>query len=85
MLFLLLLVYVNALFTRCSAIAVTGPSGGVDLVSGSRPFRLNINDLAASGPAWDLYLLSLQQMQQRDQSDPSSHFQIAGRIPCNHD
>ncbi|PHH74988.1 hypothetical protein CDD80_2711 [Ophiocordyceps camponoti-rufipedis] len=43
------------------------------------PLRLEINDFQArGGPAWDLYILSLQAMYDVNPSDPESFFQIAG-------
>jgi hypothetical protein len=63
---------------RAIAYAITGVSAGVNNVTGERPFRQEINAFATSGAAWDLYILSLRQLQQTNQSDPLSYFQIAG-------
>jgi hypothetical protein len=63
---------------RVTAYAITGISAGVDSVTGERPFRKEINAFAASGAAWDLYVLSLRRLQQTNQTDPLSYFQIAG-------
>lgn len=60
-----------------SAYAITGAKGGIQ-ASGERPSRLNINTLATLGPAFDLYILSLQRLQQQDQSTQLSYYQIAG-------
>jgi tyrosinase len=69
---------------RAIAYAITGVSAGVNNVTGERPFRQEINVFAASGAAWDLYILSLRQLQQANQSDPLSYFQIAGNSPTAH-
>ena len=61
-----------------SSFHVTGARGGRNASTGSRPFRLEIRDLAQAGPAWDLYIQALSQMQAKPQSDPLSYFQIAG-------
>ena len=58
--------------------AITGIAAGVQS-SGQRPFRTEINQFATSGAAFDLYILSLQQMQQTDQSNTISFFQVAGQ------
>ncbi|KAK8084996.1 tyrosinase 2 [Apiospora hydei] len=60
-------------------VPVIGLATGVNLLTGERPARKNINDLqAAGGPAWDLYILGLSEMQNASESDPLSYFQIAG-------
>ncbi|KAK8045287.1 hypothetical protein PG993_005311 [Apiospora rasikravindrae] len=60
-------------------VPVVGLATGVNPVTGERPARRNINDLqAAGGPAWDLYILGLSEMQNTSESDPLSYFQIAG-------
>jgi len=61
------------------AYAITGISAGVNSVTGERPFRQEINAFAASGAAWDLYILSLRRLQQTGQNDSLSYFQIAGK------
>jgi hypothetical protein len=63
---------------RATAYAITGISAGVDNVTGERPFRKEINAFATSGAAWDLYVLSLRRLQQTNQTDALSYFQIAG-------
>jgi tyrosinase len=45
-----------------------------------RPFRLDINDLAQSGPAFDLYIQALSELQRTNQDDPLSYYQIAGEL-----
>lgn len=69
-----------------AAIQISGASGGVNLDTGERPFRLEITRFATSGPAYDLYILALLQLQNTNQRDPLSYFQISGihgypRIP----
>ena len=66
------------LTSSTSSIAVNGTQGGVDEVSGFRPFRFEISSFQSMGPAWDLYILSLQEFMQKNQSDPLSYYQIAG-------
>ena len=61
-----------------AAIEITGASGGVNLATGERPFRQDIDDFAVSGPGYDLFILALIQLQNTNQSDPLSYFQIAG-------
>jgi hypothetical protein len=72
---------VLALFaSQATAYAITGISAGVDNVTGERPFRKEINTFATSGAAWDLYVLSLRRLQQINQTDPLSYFQVAGNF-----
>ncbi|KAK8014508.1 tyrosinase precursor [Apiospora arundinis] len=60
-------------------VPVTGLATGINQGTGERPARKNINDLhATGGPAWDLYILGLSELQNRSESDPLSYFQIAG-------
>ena len=63
-----------------NAIQVTGATGGINATTGARPFRYDIDDLSKSGAAWDLFVLSLDHIQQLNQSDPLSYFQIAGKL-----
>lgn len=60
------------------AIKVTGATGGHNSTTGARPYRVDINDFAQSGPPFDLYIQALNQLQKTDQADPLSYFQIAG-------
>jgi hypothetical protein len=76
---LTILCTILALFIfRVTGYAVTGISAGVNSITGERPFRQEINVFAASGAAWDLYILSLRRLQQTNQNDSLSYFQIAG-------
>lgn len=75
------LVALVVLMCSTSAFVVTGAVGGVNTETGQRPFRLNIVTMAQiGGPAWDLYILALQQFQAKDQKDQLSFFQIAGKF-----
>ncbi|PHH87764.1 hypothetical protein CDD83_8442 [Cordyceps sp. RAO-2017] len=42
------------------------------------PARRNINDLAAGGPQWDLYILALLALYREPDENPLSYFQISG-------
>lgn len=66
-----------ALTVRC--YQVTGPTGGVNPATGQRPYRQEFNEFAASGPAFDLYILALQQFQANDQGAQLSYYQVAGQ------
>ncbi|CAD6586306.1 MAG: hypothetical protein ASARMPREDX12_002329 [Alectoria sarmentosa] len=50
-------------------------SRGVNAVTGQRPFRQEFSTFKNSGPAFDLYILSLQQFQQQNQSALLSYYQ----------
>lgn len=63
------------------AIAIIGILAGVNITTGERPLRRNINQLYVSGPAWDLFLLALRKFQQVNQADPLSYYQVAGKRP----
>ncbi|EGR51436.1 uncharacterized protein TRIREDRAFT_45445 [Trichoderma reesei QM6a] len=55
------------------------PVTGVPVSPGAAvPLRQNINDLAKSGPQWDLYVQAMYNMSKMDSHDPYSFFQIAG-------
>ena len=71
-------------FSLChflQGFTITGVAAGVNLTSGERPFRPDINELYMSGPAWDLYILALRSFQGVRQDNPLSYFQIAGKLP----
>ena len=74
-----LLAALSALSNPVDAFAVTGISAGVNNATGERPFRHDINELYMSGPAWDLFILSLRKFQQVNQDDPLSYYQVAGK------
>ena len=75
-----LLSIVLAICLACfaNAVAITGPQAGVNTVTGQRPFRQEFSTFKASGPAFDLYILSLQQFQQQNQSTLLSYYQVGG-------
>jgi hypothetical protein len=72
------------LLNHARAIVITGISAGVNNITGERPFRRDINELYQSGPAWDLFILSLYAFQQMNQDDPLSYYQVSGKAwPCS--
>lgn len=63
-------------------IIITGAADeGGDDYAHSYPTRREINEFSQSGPPFDLFILALQVLQARNQSEPLSYFQIAGK--CN--
>lgn len=70
------------LVARSSAVAITGPLGGVNETSGERPFRLEFSVFKDSGPAFDLFIQALYYFEQEDQDNLLSYFQVAGTCPC---
>ena len=61
-----------------NSYAINGPTGGVDVNTGQRPFRQEISSLQNSGAAWDLYILAFQKFTQTDQAQQLSYYQVAG-------
>ncbi|KAL8714757.1 MAG: hypothetical protein Q9220_001270 [cf. Caloplaca sp. 1 TL-2023] len=61
-----------------NAVAVRGIQTGVNPRTGERPFRQEFSIFRNSGPAFDLYILSLQKFQQCNQTILLSYFEIAG-------
>lgn len=61
-----------------SALVINGATGGLSTTDGSRPYRYDIDLFYNSGPAWDLYILSLSSIQNLSQSELTSYFSIAG-------
>lgn len=57
---------------------ISGATSGIDKNTGARPFRLPIEELQASGPAWDLYVQAMQYWQSIDQTNMFSWYGIAG-------
>ncbi|KAH8666673.1 hypothetical protein BX600DRAFT_436061 [Xylariales sp. PMI_506] len=65
-------------FVHSQVIPVMGLTTGISSATGERPARQNINVLqATAGPAWDLYILALSDMQTVSEGDELSYFQIA--------
>ncbi|OLN85142.1 Tyrosinase 8 [Colletotrichum chlorophyti] len=58
---------------------VVGVSSGINSRTGEMPVRRNINDIyKESGLQWDLYVEALTAMQDANETDAASYFQIAG-------
>lgn len=76
----LLLVLSTAIDSDILALAfkTTGAGGGATSRPGNSSLRTEINDFATSGPAFDLYILALQRLQDTDQTDQLSYFQVSG-------
>ena len=68
------------LASLANAVAITGPEGGVNNSTGQRPFRQEFSTFKESGPAFDLYILSLQKFQEQNQSAFLSYYQVGGNI-----
>ena len=69
-----------ALVPSSHAFAITGNKGGVNPATGERPVRMEISTLQHEGPAFDVYVLALQQFMEQDQSHPLSYYQISGGL-----
>ncbi|KAL0764557.1 hypothetical protein CaCOL14_012858 [Colletotrichum acutatum] len=58
---------------------VVGVTSGVNLRTGEMPIRRDINVIyEEAGPQWDLYVGALTAMQDANETDPISYFQVAG-------
>ena len=66
------------LATLTNSYGITGVCDGVNTATGQRPFRQEFSMFKDSGPVFDLYILSLQQFQQRNQSALLSYYRVAG-------
>lgn len=64
--------------TWVSTIAIKGPPGGVDVLTGERPLRQEFSVFKDSGPAFDLYIQSLRLFMQRNQSSLLSYYRVSG-------
>ena len=73
-----LFLWASAVIQYIGAVRITGSTAGVNTLTGERPIRQNINELQSSGPAFDLYILALQQMEQQSQNSELSYYQVAG-------
>lgn len=79
--FLLAIVALHAAIGRSNAYIVTGATGNINKETGQRPFRQDIVKMyKAAGPTWDLFLLSLQAIQAKNQSDQLSWYQVSGEV-----
>ena len=78
---LITIVIAICLLSLADALAITGPQGGVNTATGQRPCRQEFSTFKNSGPAFDLYILSLQRFQQQNQSALLSYYQVAGEVP----
>ncbi|KAF9876073.1 tyrosinase 2 [Colletotrichum karsti] len=59
-------------------VPIVGPRSGLDAQTGEVPIRRDINSLyEEAGPQWDLYVEALTAMQDANETDPRSYFQIA--------
>ena len=65
--------------SHVQSYAITGVQGSVNGFTGERPVRQEFSTFKNSGPAFDLYILALQQFQQQNQSALVSFFQVAGK------
>ncbi|KAK8031242.1 tyrosinase [Apiospora arundinis] len=62
-----------------AAYPIVPNTGGVNQNTGERPDRLEINGFASKGgPAWDLFVLCLSEIQSRPQTTIDSWYQISG-------
>jgi hypothetical protein len=71
------LVLITLLLTAhpTTAFVITGLFGGVNNQTGERPVRQDILKMQSAGePAWDLYLLSLHTLQQKNHTEQLSWF-----------
>ena len=60
---------------------ITGANSGVN--GAQRPARQEIRTLADSGPAFDLYILALQQLAGDPQSNLTSYYQLSSTYDCS--
>ena len=65
------------------SFAVDGVATILNHTTGGPPVRLELSTLSQSGPAFDLFILALQQIQQANQSHELSYYQIAGTFLDN--
>lgn len=77
--FVLFLATLAAAGSACTRrYVITGATGGVNQNTGERPLKQDIQDFKNSGAAFDLFVLALQNIQQRSQNDTFSWYQFAG-------
>lgn len=75
---ILIFLLILSLLALVKPYAITGPQGSVNQVTGQRPSRQDFSIFRNSGPAFDLYILSLEQFQRQNQSVLLSYYQVAG-------
>lgn len=73
-----ILLLLGRLISSSQSYVITGVHAGINNETGARPFRQEINKFKSSGPAWDLYVLSLQHLMAVDQDDQYSYYRISG-------
>ena len=71
-----LVIFLSTVSTQ--AVVVLPVSGGVNQKTGERPARQEIIKFSNSGPQWDLYILTLQAIQEASQEEQLSWYQVAG-------
>ncbi|KAK2004991.1 Di-copper centre-containing protein [Colletotrichum falcatum] len=60
-------------------IPIVGVRSGINMRTGEVPIRRDINSIYNErGPQWDLYIGALTAMQDANETDPTSYFQVAG-------
>ncbi|KAK1672974.1 hypothetical protein BDP55DRAFT_770548 [Colletotrichum godetiae] len=58
---------------------IIGVRSGINMRTGEMPIRRNINNIyGEAGPQWDLYVGALAAMQDANETDSTSFFQVAG-------
>lgn len=67
-------------FRYVNSFAVDGVATTFNHTSKEQPARLEFSAISQSGPAFDLFILALQQFQQANQSHELSYYQIAGTL-----
>lgn len=79
-LFKVLLILITCFLPPSRPFQITGAPAGINTTTGGRAARLEINEIVSSGPAFNLYIQALNELQRTDQADPLSYFQIAGEL-----
>ncbi|KAK6535910.1 hypothetical protein TWF281_000160 [Arthrobotrys megalospora] len=60
------------------AVVLSTLPDGIRAATGAVPLRIDFNDFIKDTTKLNLYLLALSRMMQKPQSDPTSHYQVAG-------
>ena len=74
----LFLLLISFSLQHVQSYAINGVAGGVDRSTGEQPARLEFTAFSKLGPAFDLFIIALQQFQQTNQSREFSYYQVAG-------